>query len=246
MTRKRAVAAMQIIKAFLTQNPCYTANVERADARYRKFQDEGPRGLMLHSVGCAQPDASVFVNRWNKPTYTNACVHAFIDANTGDVWQTLPWNFRGWHGGGSCNNTHIGVEMCESKHIKYTTGAKFTVLDKAKAQADARRAYNSAVELFAYLCETYAIDPETGIISHREGGKQGIASGHVDPEHYWQGLDLPYTMDTFRAAVKEKVDKEDVIYRVQVGAFRNKAYAEAFLAKVRAVYPNAYITKGGG
>ena len=170
---------MQIVEALLTQNPCYKANVERADARYRKFQDEGPKGLMLHSVGCAQPSAEVFVNRWNKPTYTNACVHAFVDANTGDVWQTLPWNFRGWHGGGSCNNTHIGVEMCESKHIKYTGGAKFSGLDKTQAQADARRAYNSAVELFACLCETYAIDPETGIISHREGGKLGIASGRV-------------------------------------------------------------------
>lgn len=237
---------MQIVEAFLTQNPCYTANVERSDSRYRKFQDEGPKGLMLHSVGCAQPDASVFIKNWNKSTYTRACVHAFIDANSGIVFQTLPWNFRGWHCGGSGNNTHIGVEMCESKHIKYTGGAKFTVLDKAQAQADARRAYNSAVELFAYLCETYAIDPATGIVSHREGGKQGIASGHVDPEHYWQGLDLPYTMDTFRSAVKEKIDKEDVIYRVQVGAFRNKAYAEAFLAKVQATYPNAFLTKGGG
>lgn len=237
---------MQIVESFLTQNPCYTANVGRVDARYRKFQDEGPKGLMLHSVGCAQPDASVFVERWNKPTYTNACVHAFIDANTGDVWQTLPWNFRGWHCAGAANNTHIGVEMCESKHIKYTGGAKFSILDKAKAQADARRAYNSAVELFARLSEAYAIDPETGIVSHKEGGKQGIASGHVDPEHYWQGLDLPYTMDGFRAAVKAKVDKEDVIYRVQVGAFRNRTYAEAFLAKVLAVYPNAFITKGGG
>lgn len=234
---------MQIVESFLTQNPCYTANVGRVDARYRKFQDEGPKGLMLHSVGCAQPDASVFVGRWNKPTYTKACVHAFVDANSGVVMQTLPWNFRGWHGGGSCNNTHIGVEMCESKHIKYTTDAKFSVLDKAKAQADARRAYNSAVELFAHLCEIYAIDPETGIISHREGGKQGIASGHVDPEHYWQGLDLPYTMDTFRAAVQAKVDKEDVIYRVQVGAFRNRTYADAYLETVKAAgFPNAYIT----
>lgn len=237
---------MQIVESFLTQNPCYKANVERADARYRKFQDEGPKGLMLHSVGCAQPDASVFVNRWNKPTYTKACVHAFVDANSGVVMQTLPWNFRGWHGGGSCNNTHIGVEMCESKHIKYTGGAKFSVIDKAKAQADARREYNSAVELFAYLCEAYAIDPETGIVSHREGGKQGIASGHVDPEHYWHGLDLPYTMDGFRAAVKAKVDKEDVIYRVQVGAFKNRAYAENYLATVQKVFPNAFITKGGG
>ena len=242
---------MQIVESFLTQNPCYKANVERADARYRKFQDEGPKGLMLHSVGCAQPDASVFVNRWNKPTYTKACVHAFVDANSGVVMQTLPWNFRGWHGGGSCNNTHIGVEMCESKHIKYTGDAKFSVIDKAKAQADARRAYNSAVELFAYLCEAYAIDPETGIISHREGGKQGIASGHVDPEHYWHGLDLPYTMDGFRRDVKAalkapETDTGSDIYRVQVGAFKNRVYAENYLATVQKVFPNAYITKGGG
>ena len=243
---------MQIVESFLTLNPCYTANVKRADSRYVVFQDRGPLGLMLHSVGCAQPDASVFVNRWNKPTYNNACVHAFIDGNSGVIMQTLPWCFRGWHCGsganGSANNTHCGIEMCESKYIKYTTGAKFEVLDATKAKEDAKRAYNAAVELFAFLCETYAIDPMTGIISHKEGGKQGIASGHVDPEHYWSGLGLDYTMDKFRAAVKTKVDKEDVIYRIQVGAFRNRTYAEAYLAKVQTDYPNAYITtsKGGG
>jgi hypothetical protein len=237
---------VKIVEAFLTKNPCYGYNVKRADNRYIKFQDEGPKGLMLHAVGCAQPDASVFVNKWNKETYTNACVHAFIDANSGVIMQTLPWNFRGWHCGGTANNTHIGVEMCESKHIKYTTGAKFEILDKAKAQEDCKRAYDSAVELFAYLCETYAIDAGTGIVSHKEGGKAGIASGHVDPEHYWQGLGMDYTMDSFRAAVKAKLEKDDIIYRIQVGAFRNKTYAEAFLAKVQAVFPNAYMVKGGG
>ena len=239
---------MQIVESFLTLNPCYTANVNKQDSRYTTFQDRGPLGLMLHSVGCAQPDASVFIARWNKPTYNNACVHAFIDANSGVIFQTLPWNYRAWHCGGSANNTHCGIEMCESKYIKYTGGASFQVLDKAKAQEDAKRTYDSAVELFAYLCEIYAIDPLTGIISHKEGGKQGVASGHVDPEHYWSGLGLSYSMDSFRAAVKKKVDKEDVIYRIQVGAFRNRTYAEAYLAKVQANYPNAYITttKGGG
>lgn len=249
----RTVTEMQIVESFVTQSPCYQANLKRADDRYVRFQDRGPLGLMLHSVGCAQPDASVFVTKWNKPTYYNACCHAVIDANSGVIMQTLPWNYRGWHCGsgskGSANDTHVGVEMCESKYIKYaSSGASFEVLDKAKAQEDAKRTYHAAVELFAMLCETYAIDPMTGIISHKEGGKQGIASGHVDPEHYWSGLGLSYTMDGFRKAVKAKVDKEDVIYRVQVGAFRNKTYAEAYLAKVQVDYPNAYITatKGGG
>ena len=50
------------------------------------------------------------------------------------------------------------------------------------------------------------------ILSHNEGGKRGIASGHVDPEHLWRGLSLPYTMEGFRRDVanamkpKEEID----------------------------------------
>lgn len=201
---------MQIVESFLTLNPCYIANKKRIDGRYKKFQDNGPQGLMLHSVGCAQPDASVFVKNWNNSNYDRACVHAFIDANSGIVFQTLPWNYRGWHCAGTANNTHIGVEMCESGYIRYTNGSNIEVLDRARAVEDCVRTYHSAVELFAMLCKTYKINPETGIVSHKEGGKKGIASGHVDPEHYWQGLGMPYTMDTFRSAVKKRMEEMDM------------------------------------
>lgn len=237
---------MEIIKSYLTKNPCYVNNVDRIDGRYRKFQDEGPKGGMLHSVGCAQPDASAFIEKWNRPDYDRACVHAFIDANSGVIFQTLPWNYRGWHCAGTANNTHIGVEMCESKYIKYTSGAKFEILNKAKAVEDCVRTYHAAVELFAMLAKKYNWDVDKDIISHNEGGKKGVASTHADPEHYWKGLGMPYTMDGFRKAVKEKMNSETSIdgpiYRVQVGAFRNKAYAEDFLREVQKNYPNAYIT----
>ena len=69
---------------------------------------------MLHSVGCNQPKASVFINSWNSASYDRACVHGFIDANDGTIYQTLPWNHRGWHCGsgskGSGNNTHKCLE----------------------------------------------------------------------------------------------------------------------------------------
>ena len=200
---------MTIIKCYMTQNPCYKNNVSKVDSRYTTFQSRGPRGLMLHSVGCAQPDASVFISGWNKPTYTNSCVHGIIDANSGDVFQTLPWNYRGWHGGGSCNNTHVGIEMCESGYIKYPDkgGIDFTVLNRAKAVEDCTRTYHAAVELFAMLCKQYNLDPMTDICSHREGGVKGIATKHADPEHYWTRLGMPYTMDTFRAAVKAEMSK---------------------------------------
>ena len=52
------------------------------------------KGLMLHSVGCPQPKAQVFLASWNHASFGSACVHGFIDGNDGTVYQTLPWNHR--------------------------------------------------------------------------------------------------------------------------------------------------------
>ena len=188
---------MKLVESILTKNPCYTAG--------RKIT---VKGLMLHSVGCPQPKASAFINSWNSASYDSACVHGFIDGNDGTAYQTLPWNHRGWHCGsgskGSGNNTHIGVEMCEPACIKYTSGSNFTCSDMATAKAVAKRTYETAVELFAMLCEKYSLDPlaDGVIISHKEGCSRGIASNHGDPEHLWTQLGMGYTMDGFRKAVK--------------------------------------------
>lgn len=193
---------MKLVKSILTKNPCYTAGRTIA-----------VKGLMLHSIGCPQPSASVFVKNWNSASYDRACVHGFIDANDGTVYQTLPWNSRGWHAGGGANNTHIGVEMCEPNCITYTGGSSFTCSDKAKAQAMAKRTYASAVELFAMLCKKYNLDPMADgvVISHREGHARGIASNHGDPEHLWRGLGLSYTMNTFRSDVKKAMNGTTVV-----------------------------------
>ena len=190
---------MKLVESILTKNPCYKAG--------KKIT---VKGLMLHSVGCPQPSAAVFIKNWNSESYDRACVHGFIDGNDGTVYQTLPWNHRGWHGGGSSNNTHIGVEMCEPACIKYTGGATFTCSDTATAKDVAKRTYETAVELFAFLCTEYSLDPAADgvIISHAEGYKRGIASNHGDPEHLWKQLNTGYTMDGFRQAVKAAMGTE--------------------------------------
>lgn len=188
---------MELVMSILEKNPCFTAG--------KKI---GVSGLMLHSIGCPQPKASVLIQSWNNPSHKSSCVHAFIDGDDGKVYQTLPWDHKGWHCGsgsnGSGNNTHIGVEMCEPACIKYTGGSNFTCSDVEAAKAVAERTYRSAAELFAMLCEKYNLDPmgDGVIISHREGHSRGIASNHGDPEHLWEQLGMGYTMDTFRAAVK--------------------------------------------
>lgn len=187
---------MKLVQSILTRNPCYTAG--------RKIT---VKGLMLHSVGCPQPKASAFINSWNSASYSNACVHRFIDGNDATVYQTLPWNHRGWHCGSSGNNTHIGVEMCEPACIRYTSGSNFTCSDMNTARAVAKRTYEAAVELFAMLCKQYGLNPVADgvIVSHREGHSRGIASNHGDPEHLWTQLGMGYSIDGFRRAVKAKM-----------------------------------------
>lgn len=249
---------MKLVQSIMTKNPCYTAG--------RKIT---VKGLMLHSVGCPQPNASVFIKNWNTPSYGTACVHGFIDGNDGTVYQTLPWNHRGWHCAsgpkGSGNNTHIGVEMCEPASIRYTGGSSFTCSNLSAARTSVKKTYEAAVELFAYLCKLYGLNPTADgvVISHREGHARGIASNHGDPEHLWNGLGMGYTMNTFRKDVKEKMqggtvkpDETKEMYRVrkswedavsQKGAFHelenakkcadaNKGYA-VFNTSGKQVYP---------
>ena len=194
---------MELVQEILTQNPCYKAG--------RKIK---VKGLMLHSVGCPQQSAKVFIKQWNNSSSGRACVHAFIDGNTGIVYQTLPWNYRGWHAGGSANNTHIGVEMCEPSCISYTMGASFHCYDRGAALLVVKRTYASAVALFSMLSKQFGLNPlgDGVIIGHKEGNRRGVASAHADPDHLWNGLDTGFTMEGFRrdVAAAIKTDNQNV------------------------------------
>lgn len=174
---------VNIIEAFAEKNRCYQIGA----ALY-------PQGIMLHSVGCAQPSAAVFARSFNQyqPGGASVCVHAFVQAD-GAVYQTLPWEMIAWHCGGSANSTHIGVEMTEPS-------AGMTYAEAAEQIAGT---YHTAVELFAALCKQYGLDPAQDgvIIGHAEGHRRGAASNHADPELLWRTYDMGYTMDGFRADV---------------------------------------------
>ena len=186
---------MEVIQAITVKNDQYT--------RPTIFT---PTGIMLHSIGCPQPRGEVLARLFNTAGLGKS-VHGFIDANNGTLYQTLPYNYKAWHCGGSLNNTHLAFEMCEPDAIKYTTGASFTILNKDKAIKQVRTALDSAVELFANLCIEFNIDPdkENAIISHYEAATKKLAGAHVDPDHLFKGLKMDYTMDTFRAEVKAKI-----------------------------------------
>ena len=225
-----AVTMHSITKNFVVKNGCYTKGMAALkNQEHLKNQDKieykriiAVQGIMLHSVGSAQPNAKVFVKGFNKAS-KKSCAHAFIDGNDGKIYQVLPWCFNSCHSGKhketrkSVNETYIGIEMCEPAEIKYIirNGHKTSDIKEisgdalVRAQKVVKTTYESAVKLFAALCTMFKLDPlkEGVIISHREGNQvYKSASEHADPEHLWRQLKTDYTMDTFRADVKKEMD----------------------------------------
>ena len=183
---------MNLHKLILTNNACYKAG-----------RTITPKGIMVHSTGANNPNLKRYVgpddgllgknqygNHWNQdtPDGRQVCVHGFIGKLAdGSVatYQTLPWNYRGWHCGSSGNDTHISFEICEDA---LTDGTYFA------------KVYKEAAELCAYLCKQYGLT-EKNVICHSEGAKIGIASNHADVMHWFPKHGG--SMDTFRAEVKK-------------------------------------------
>lgn len=169
---------------------------------YKAGKKITPKGVMVHSTGANNPNLKRYVgpddgllgknlygNHWNKPK-VGASVHAFIGKlKDGSIatYQVLPWNYKAGHCADDANNTHIAFEICE---------------DNLKDATYFNKVYQEAVELTAYLCKEYSLDPMADgvVICHSEGYKKGIASNHSDVMHWFPKHGK--SMDTFRADVK--------------------------------------------
>lgn len=191
--------SIKIQEHILTNSPCNQSG--------RTIE---PKGGMLHSIGCPQPDPLVIAK--NMSTSTNACVHAVVGKEK-VVYQLLPWNRRGWHCGsganGSGNNTLISIEMTEPATIKYTGGASWIEIgDGSNTKSHVLATYANAVEFFAFICQKYGLNPENSdvLMSHCEGNRKGIASNHGDVEHIWNKYGL--SMNQFRVDVKKAMQGE--------------------------------------
>lgn len=197
---------MNLHQCFLTKNKCYQTGAKMK-----------PKGVMVHSTGANNPTLRRYVqpddgllgrnpngNHWNRyqPGGSSVCVHAFIGKlRDGSIatYQTLPWDMRGWHAGsgkkGSANNGYIGFEICEDGLTDPVYFAKV---------------YQEAVELTAYLCKLYSLDPlkDGVVICHKEGYHRGIASGHADVLHWFPKHGK--NMDDFRTDVAQKMKGDEV------------------------------------
>ncbi len=204
---------MKLLHCTLRENDCFKAG-----------RTIVPKGVMVHSTGANNPMLRRYVqptaddpdresllcqlgvnangNHWNRGG-VNACVHGFIgrlaDGRAATV-NTLPWNCRGWHAGTgtsgrSANDSHISFEICEDG---LADPEYFDLI------------WQEAVELTAYLCSLYGLDPlgPGVVIDHSEGYGLGIASNHGDVAHWFSRFGR--TMDDLRAQVAAELRGEDM------------------------------------
>ena len=166
-------------------------------------------GVLWHSTGANNPNLKRYVqpssndanytalmnklgkneygNDWNHITREaglNCWIGKFADGSVGTV-QTMPWNYRPWGCGsgskGSCNDGWIQFEICE---------------DGLTDKTYFNKVYQEAVEITAYLCKMYNLNPKGTvtkngvkvpvILDHATSYSLGMGGNHGDIQHWFK------------------------------------------------------------
>jgi hypothetical protein len=180
------------------------------------------KGVLWHSTGANNPNLRRYVqpssndanydalikklgkntggNDWNhieRQAGLNCWIGKLADGTVTTV-QTMPWDYRPWGCGsgskGSCNSGWIQFEICED-----------ALADKAYFDA----VYKEAVEITAYLCSMFNLNPKGTvnhngvqvpvILCHQDSYRLGLGSNHADVYHWFNKYGK--TMDNVRADV---------------------------------------------
>ena len=217
----------------MTQSTCYNGT-------YRMQ----PKGVLWHCTGANNPNLWRYVqpsdndpkraellkiigknnygSDWNHQ-YVSAGVNGWIGkAADGEVMfvQALPWDYAPWGCGGgwrgSANNTHIQFEMCED----YLT-------DRAYFDA----CYKEGVELTAYLCKMYGIDPHgyiwygggkiPTILCHKDSYDLGVGTGHGDVYNWFNryGKTMENVRDDVAELLANNTSDKSILYQAHCQSY---------------------------
>ncbi|MCM1232187.1 MAG: peptidoglycan recognition protein family protein [Ruminococcus flavefaciens] len=192
------------------------------------------RGVLWHSTGANNPNLKRYVqpddtatdraellkllgtntgrNDWNHIEH-QAGVHAWIGKlASGEVTtvQAGPWDKKAWGcasgAKGSCNNGWIQFEICE---------------DALNDRTYFDKVYKEAVELTAYLCQLYNLNPQGTvtyngvkvpvILCHQDSYQLGLGSNHGDVLHWFPkfGKSMQTVRDDVSALLAETNNKKE-------------------------------------
>lgn len=209
---------------------------------YRGTRTQTPVGVLWHSTGANNPtlkryvqpsdnasDKQYWLNLLGKNQYGNDWNHIEHKAGV-NFWigkladgtvtsiQTAPLNYRAWGCGsgskGSCNNGWLQFEICE---------------DALNDATYFNKVYQEALEITAYVCKIYNIDPYgtskcgstyvPNITCHIESHNYGCGSNHGDVLHWFPkfGKNMQTIRDDVAKLLKESGSNIDVSDTIKVG-----------------------------
>lgn len=205
------------IQCMMTQSTCYKGT--------RTMQI---KGVLWHSTGVNNPYLKRYVqpddndpnknklitligknsygNDWNhiyRKAGLNCWIGKLADGSVSTI-QTMPWNYRPWGCGkgkkGTCNDGWIQFEICEGD-----------LNDKSYWDS----VYKEALEITAFLCKAYNIDPYgtveyngikvPTIIDHTGSAALGLGNNHKDIQHWSKKYGV--TMDVIRKEVSKLLNE---------------------------------------
>ena len=223
---------MEIINKFST---VHTTAKKNRDIKY----------IVIHYTAGVTSRAGSALNTANYyPQSNNVSADFTVDDTSAVCYNGDITNRYTWHCGGSkyatkgsslygkCTNANsIGIEICSTNSTEKMQNAN----DKSYSFTPA--VINNAVELVKQLMKWYNIPAENVIRHYDVTGKPcpGIIGWNADSgsEEAWNDFKRRIS-ETSGAPAKK-------LYRVQVGAFSDRANAEKFLRSVQIHFPQAFI-----
>ena len=250
---------MRLYQQFLTRNACYITG--------KVFK---PIGVMIHSTGAKNPNASRYVpgdeviglntkgTHWDvyHPGGRDVGRHTYVNRD-GDYTcdkcggrQVAVHAFIGKMADGSVAIVQTLPWTMRAWHAGKSKGNNqyigFEICEDGLDDPEYFAAvYRAAVELTAYLCKLNGWDPlaDGTVICHAEGYRRGVASNHGDVLHWFPRHGK--TMDDFRADVARILNgEEEYEVRYNTVAEIQKAAPWA-MPTIRKMIDKGYISGGG-
>lgn len=186
---------------------------------------EGLKNQIPDSTGkyCLNKDGSYLIVNGQKVEIRYVSSH-FLIGLKGEIIQNIPLNEWSYCTN-EANGYSISIECCHPD----STG-KFNEATE-----------NSLAELCVYLLEKFGLTADDIIRHYDVTGKQ--CPLYWSPTKYQPAEVANGRFNDFKNRVRSLMtsEKPAAKYYVQVGAFSNKANAEAYLATVKKTYPDAFI-----
>ena len=182
-------------------------------------------------------------NDWNhieRQAGLNCWIGKLADGTVTTV-QTMPWNYRPWGCGsgskGSCNSGWIQFEICED-----------ALTDKAYFD----KVYKEGVEITAYLCKMYNLNPKGTvtvngvkvpvILDHQTSYQLGMGGNHGDVQHWFKKYGK--TLDDVRNDVAKLLNEDAGTTTPPAESTPSQPTDKKVIYRVRKAWKDAASQKG--